>query len=123
MVGAAIARPPARRRGARFAAAVLAVAAALAACVVTLSPAMAQTDFLNFREQLRPKPTGKGLAQQKSANGQMLVQADEIRYDNANDLVWRSAMCRSTTAARRSKPTRWSTTSAPSGSMPRAMRD
>jgi LPS-assembly protein len=88
MVGAATARPPSRRRGARFAAAVLAVAAALAACVVTLSPALAQTDFLNFKDQLRPKPTGKGLAQQnKNVNGQMLVQADEIRYDNANDLV------------------------------------
>ncbi len=34
----------------------------------------------------------------------------------------RSAMCRSTTAGRPSKPTRWSTTSAPSGCMPRAMR-
>src|SRR4029077_8492224 len=77
----------ARRRSARFAAAVLAVAAALVACVVTLSPAAAQTDFLTFKDQLRPKPTGKGLAQQKNVNGQMLVQADEIRYDNANDLV------------------------------------
>ncbi len=87
MVGAAKARLPARRRSARFAAAVLAVAAALAAYVAALSPAMAQADFLNFREQLRPKPIGKGLAVQKNANGQMLVQADEIRYDNANDLV------------------------------------
>jgi LPS-assembly protein len=87
MVGAATARPPARRRSARFAAAVLAVAAALAAYAAALTPAMAQTDFLTFREQLRPKPTGKGLAIQKNTNGQMLVQADEIRYDNANDLV------------------------------------
>src|SRR4029077_10327404 len=77
----------ARRRSARFAAAVLAVAAALVACVVTLSPAAAQTDFLTFKDQLRPKPTGKGLAQQKNVNGQMLVQADEIRYDYTNELV------------------------------------
>ncbi len=89
MVGAATARPPALRRSARFVAAVLAVAAALAACIAASSPVMAQTDFLTFREQLRPKPTGKGLSiqQKNGGNGQMLVQADEIRYDNANDLV------------------------------------
>ncbi len=86
MAGAAESRPPSRRCGARFAAAALAVLAALTAYATTVAPAAAQSEFLTFREQLRPKP-GKSSLAQKNANAQMLVQADEIRYDNANDLV------------------------------------
>src|SRR5262249_2136421 len=60
--------------------------AALIAVAVSVEPAAAQSEFLTFREQLRPKP-GKSSLMQKKPNAQMLVQADEIRYDNTNQLV------------------------------------
>jgi LPS-assembly protein len=60
--------------------------AALVAVAATVEPAAAQSEFLTFREQLRPKP-GKSSLIQKKSNAQMLVQADEIRYDNTNELV------------------------------------
>src|SRR5271168_1779935 len=87
MVGAAEARPPVRRCSARVAAAALAFLATLVAFAATIGPAAAQSEFLTFRDQLRPKATGKSIVTQKNTNGQMLVQADEIRYDNANDIV------------------------------------
>jgi LPS-assembly protein len=87
MVGAAGTRPPWWRRSARIAAAALSVLAAFVAIGVTIQPAAAQNEFLNFREQLRPKAPGKSMIAQKNANGQMLVQADEIRYDYTNELV------------------------------------
>jgi len=87
MVGAAGTRPPWWRRSARIAAAALAVLAVFVAVGATIEPAAAQNEFLNFREQLRPKAPGKSMIAQKNANGQMLVQADEIRYDYTNELV------------------------------------
>jgi LPS-assembly protein len=87
MVGAADARPPSWRCSARIAAAALAFLAAFIAIAASVEPAAAQSEFLTFREQLRPKAAGKSTLAQKNANGQMLVQADEIKYDYTNELV------------------------------------
>src|SRR6516162_5008407 len=87
MVGAVGTRPPLWRRSARIAAAVSPLLATFIAVSTTIGPPAAQSEFLNFREQLRPKAPGKSMIAQKNANGQMLVQADEIRYDYTNELV------------------------------------
>src|SRR5580658_9070144 len=87
MAGAAGARPPCWRCGARLAAAALGVLAAVIALGATVERAAAQAEFLTFREQLRPKPPGKSVIAQKNGKGQMLVQADEIKYDYTNELV------------------------------------
>ncbi len=42
---------------------------------------------LTFQSQLRPKPAGPSVASKPAPNAQMLVQADEIRYDYNNELV------------------------------------
>jgi LPS-assembly protein len=86
MAGAVGTRPRSWRRSARIAAPALTYFAAFIAIGGTVEPAAAQ-EFLTFREQLRPKPTGKSTIAQKNANGQMLVQADEIKYDYTNELV------------------------------------
>lgn len=90
MVGAADARPPILRCGAWMAAAVAVAMPVLTLCeFMAAAPASAQeTRFLSFQNQLRPKPTGKSMmAGKPSPNAQMLVQADEIRYDYNNELV------------------------------------
>jgi LPS-assembly protein len=87
MAGAAGARPPSWRCSARLAAAALAVLAAVIALGATVERAAAQSEFLTFREQLRPKPPGKSVIAQKNGKAQMLVQADEIKYDYTNELV------------------------------------
>jgi LPS-assembly protein len=46
-----------------------------------------QTPFLTFQNQVRPPPPGKSLTAKPAPNAQMLVQADEIRYDYNNLLV------------------------------------
>ncbi len=55
------------------------------------SPAVAQQqlpDFYNFKSQARPKPaSSSSLAKPAPPGAQMLVQADEIRYDYTNLLV------------------------------------
>src|ERR1700704_2944336 len=52
------------------------------------NPAGAQNQFLTFPSQLRPQSSGRGLsAKPNSGDGQMLVQADEIKYDYNNELV------------------------------------
>ncbi len=43
--------------------------------------------FLTFQSQVRPKPAGKNVAAKPAPGAQMLVQADEIRYDYNNLLV------------------------------------
>jgi LPS-assembly protein len=43
--------------------------------------------FLTFQNQVRPKPTGKSVAAKPAPGAQMLVQADEVRYDYNNLLV------------------------------------
>src|SRR6516225_3899683 len=52
-------------------------------------PAQAQQlpNFLTFQNQIRPKPTGKSVTAKPAPDAQMLVQADEIRYDYNNLLV------------------------------------
>jgi LPS-assembly protein len=52
-------------------------------------PAQAQQlpSFLTFQNQVRPKPTGKSVTAKPAPGAQMLVQADEIRYDYNNPLV------------------------------------
>ncbi len=57
--------------------------------LVDSRPAVAQAlpPFLNFNSQVRPKPDGKSIAAKPQPGAQMLVQADEIRYDYTNLLV------------------------------------
>ncbi len=43
--------------------------------------------FLTFQNQVRPKPTGNSIAAKPAPGAQMLVQADEVRYDYTNLLV------------------------------------
>ncbi len=93
MVSAADAVSSVRRRGGRVAAAGLFyLAAAILLLIVGLlqdaRPTRAQdTQFLTFQSQIRPK-VSKGLTKPTTAgNPQMLVQADEIRYDYNNQVV------------------------------------
>jgi LPS-assembly protein len=91
MVGARSARPPFLRCNTARAAAAVGSALALsgiAAVSFTPSPATAQQEsLLNFRTQLRSQPSGKSVASPAAPNAQMLVQANEIRYDYNNQLV------------------------------------
>jgi LPS-assembly protein len=61
---------------------------------VDLRPALAQSPspaqqvpYLDFKSQVRPTPAGKGVTAQPAPGAQMLVKADEIRYDYTNELV------------------------------------
>ncbi len=51
------------------------------------APPQQTPSFLTFQSQVRPKPTGKSVATKAAPGTQMLVQADEIRYDYNNLLV------------------------------------
>jgi LPS-assembly protein len=69
-----------------------ALAAACACVCVYLAvpqPAAAQTDFLTFKQQVRPvaKPGPSLLKKGDKGDAQMLVKADEINYDTTNNLV------------------------------------
>ena len=68
-----------------------AIAAAVAvACLADPQPAVAQQDFLTFRQQLRPTaPKGPSLIKKGGNTGdaQMLVKASEVDYDYANHRV------------------------------------
>ena len=89
MVGAAGAHSSGRRRGAPIAAALMTVAVA-GTLIDLLYPARTgaqETQFLTFQNQLRPKASGRSVASQRKGHAQMLVQADEIRYDYNNELV------------------------------------
>jgi LPS-assembly protein len=57
--------------------------------LVDSRPAAAQQlpSFLNFNTQVRPKPTGNSVTSKPAPGAQMLVQADEIRYDYNNQRV------------------------------------
>jgi LPS-assembly protein len=97
MVGAANAHPPVLCRVARGVAAAFFVFAAFVLLGLPVSlvaglwdarPAFAQANpLLTFQNQIRPKPTGRGVAANAAPNAQMLVQADEIKYDYANQIV------------------------------------
>ncbi len=88
MVGAAVARPPVLRCGALAGAAAVAALPVLILCGLLLAGAASaqETRFLNFQNQLRPKAPGKSMTK-PPATAQMLVQADEIKYDYNNELV------------------------------------
>jgi LPS-assembly protein len=89
MVGAGNARPPIWRCGGGIAAAMVAASLVLALFALGRSePAGAQTPFLTFQNQLRPPASGRNVkTNPKAGDPQMLVQADEIRYDYNNQLV------------------------------------
>ncbi len=85
MVGSTTPRPSLLRRVGRAAAA---FAVALAGtCLVLPQAALAQQDFLTFRQQIRPTaPKGQSLAR-KGGDAQMLVKASEVDYDYNNNRV------------------------------------
>jgi LPS-assembly protein len=70
-------------------AALAAACACLCACLAVPQPAAAQTDYLTFKQQVRPVPKPGPSLLQKGGKGdaQMLVKADEINYDTTNNLV------------------------------------
>ncbi len=83
MAGASSLHPPSLSRARRAA-----IAAACALFCVWLAmpqPAAAQTDFLTFRQQVRPaaKPGPSLLKKSDKGDAQMLVKANEINYDTA----------------------------------------
>ena len=87
MAGATTTRPSGSRARALLRAALLACTTALASACFTPDPVFAQTDFLVF-----PKPPGRArtpspIPKKAAEQPQMLVQATEIHYDHANDLV------------------------------------
>src|SRR5579871_5310880 len=89
MVGKADARlPVACRCASRAAAGALVLLAAiffdLADCCRALAQLTADNPFLTFQNQIRPHPTGKSIAAKPAPDAQMLVQANEIRYDYNN---------------------------------------
>ncbi len=87
MVGAADACPRCSGRGSRRAAAVLSFLASTLFAALGDQPALAQSNSLTFQSQIRPTPSGKSIAAKPAPNAQMLVQANEIRYDYNNLLV------------------------------------
>src|SRR5262249_15689800 len=75
-------------RALRAAAALLCFAASILFSLVGSRPALAQLNnpnpYLTFQNQVRPTPTGKSIAAKPAPGAQMLVQANEIRYDYNN---------------------------------------
>jgi len=89
MVGAAGAcLPVSGCRASRAAAALFVFSVSTLFGLADSRPALAQTNpLLTFQNQVRPAPTGKSIAAKPAPGAQMLVQADEIRYDYNNLLV------------------------------------
>ena len=94
MAAAITARPQNCRRGSRFAAfVVLAVASFVLGVVGDVRPAAAQFDVNNPNwvgvPKGKPPPTASSKlgSDQSDPNAQMLVRADEMQYDNANDRI------------------------------------
>jgi LPS-assembly protein len=77
------------RRASRAVVALLVFSASTLFGIMDSRQALAQQlpNFLTFQNQVRPKPTGNSVTAKPAANAQMLVQADEIRYDYNNLLV------------------------------------
>ena len=72
----------------RAATALLVVSAAMLFGLAQSRPALAQQNpLLTFQNQVRPTPTGKPITAKPAPGAQMLVQANEIRYDYNNLLV------------------------------------
>jgi LPS-assembly protein len=86
MAGAVSARPLRLRWRSSARGIAVPFAAALLAVMLSALPAFAQTNFLLFPARPQPAKAPASMAK-KDAQAQMLVQADEIHYDHANDLV------------------------------------
>jgi len=86
MVGATNACPPVCgcRISRAAAAALLVFLASMLFSVLDCRQALAQTNLLTFQNQIRPTPSGNSIAAKPPPNAQMLVQADEIKYDYNN---------------------------------------
>jgi len=88
MVGAGAGLPVYGCRASRAAAAMLVVSASMLFGLAQSLPALAQQNpLLTFQNQVRPTPTGKSITAKPAPGAQMLVQANEIRYDYNNLLV------------------------------------
>src|SRR5258707_10350450 len=88
MVGAGAGLPVYGCRASRAAAALLAVSATMLFGLAQSRPALAQQNpLLTFQNQVRPTPGGKSITAKPAPGAQMLVQANEIRYDYNNLLV------------------------------------
>jgi LPS-assembly protein len=91
MVGAPDARPPFKCCRVHVAAMLALIAGAIVLGPGAIMPARAQINpdnpFLNFKTQLRPASSGKSVMAKPAPNAQMLVQANEIKYDYNNELV------------------------------------
>lgn len=90
MACASDAYPPASGCRASPAAAVLVLSISALVGLMDSRQATAQMQtpsFLTFPSQIRPKPTGNSVAAKPAPGAQMLVQANEIRYDYNNLLV------------------------------------
>ncbi|HKD29375.1 MAG TPA: LPS-assembly protein LptD [Xanthobacteraceae bacterium] len=89
MMGVAGARLPVSGCRAPRAAALLLVSGSALISMVDSRQALAQqlngnNPYLTFPNQVRPTPTGKSIAAKPAPGAQMLVQANEIRYDYNN---------------------------------------
>src|SRR5690242_643063 len=82
-------RPPRTIREWNAAPAIAAAIVLVLSWVAALTPAAAQNDpFLNFRQQIRPKPpSAPSLLNKGNGDQPMLVKANEIDYDYANNRV------------------------------------
>src|SRR5215467_14188955 len=88
MAGAANARPAILGCRASAAAAWIVFSALTLFSLVDSRSVLAQSNLLTFQGQLRPPPPGKdSLLTKPAPNAQMLVQANEIRYDYNNQQV------------------------------------
>jgi len=88
MVGAGAGLPVYGCRASRAAAVLLIVSASVLFGLAQSRPALAQQNpLLTFQNQVRPTPTGKSISAKPAPGAQMLVQANEIRYDYNNLLV------------------------------------
>src|SRR5499427_8998963 len=88
MAGATNAYPPVGGCRASRAATVVLFCLSMLLGVVDCRQTFAQNNsFLTFQNQLRPTPSGSSIAAKPAPNAQMLVQANEIRYDYNNQQV------------------------------------
>jgi len=85
MAGAVSARPLRLRR--RIPRGVAASCASAMLLLLGALPAVAQTNFLIFPERPGRPPAPSALSKKSGAQSQMLVQANEIHYDHANEMV------------------------------------
>ncbi len=88
MVAAGARLPISACRASRAAAVLFVVSASMLFGLAQPRPALAQQNpLLTFQNQVRPTPTGKSITAKPAPGAQMLVQANEIRYDYNNLLV------------------------------------